>query len=276
MLQLKIIIQNRAEEYSLAYQLKLKDTIVRPILEKLTMHGILKKKEDYRKLTFFEKYAEKLGMDYNKAMSLSNNAKVQIYCFHKDLMFIIKARIHQLKIKADERMRSSRQTGQSYRCNNTPCFQSRPGNEVRELEARSYDFKCRMCQNPLIRVIQENELNEEESKECQLLINDLEDEFKQFQQYKVPPHFFGFGIQQIDYVNMNGSGFTESIDDVEFKINVKQQDDVKQKYYREALQQLVLEQPRLVNFYKEYCTRIIEEPQQPIAGKKPNKRRKLQ
>lgn len=51
-----------------------------------------------------------------------------------------------------------------------------------------------------------------------MLINGLEEELNAFSNYKVPPHFFGLGIQHIDYVNADGRGFAESIDDVEFKI----------------------------------------------------------
>lgn len=58
-----------------------------------------------------------------------------------------------------------------------------------------------------------------------MLINSLEDELNDFQNYKVPPHFFGLGIQHIDYVSVDGKGFTENIDDVDFKINIQVKDD---------------------------------------------------
>ena len=59
-----------------------------------------------------------------------------------------------------------------------------------------------------------------------MLINSLEDELLDFQNYKVPPHFFGLGIQHIDYVNVGGGNglmsgaFMENIDDVDFKVNL--------------------------------------------------------
>jgi len=51
-----------------------------------------------------------------------------------------------------------------------------------------------------------------------MLVNSLEEEMSFFQNYKVPPHFFGLGIQTVEYVNVDGKGMTESLDDVEFKI----------------------------------------------------------
>ncbi len=43
-------------------------------------------------------------------------------------------------------------------------------------------------------MIEENELTEEESRECIMLVNGLEEELSLFKNYKVPPHFFGKDI----------------------------------------------------------------------------------
>lgn len=52
-------------------------------------------------------------------------------------------------------------------------------------------------------------------------VNSLEDELRTFGKYKVPPHFFGLGIQQVDYITLDGIGaYTENIDDVEFKLHL--------------------------------------------------------
>ncbi len=68
-------------------------------------------------------------------------------------------------------------------------------------------------------IFRENELSEEESRECIMLVNNLEEELSHFQNYKVPPHFFGKDIQHIEYVNTDGRGINESLDNIEFNIH---------------------------------------------------------
>lgn len=98
-----MLILIRAEEYSLAHQLKLEDKVVRKVLEKLRSHGILKEKQ-LQKQFFHDKFADKLAFDRTKVYYPSNYTRVTVYCFNKDLMFILKARMHMLKQKAHERV----------------------------------------------------------------------------------------------------------------------------------------------------------------------------
>eukprot|EP00347_Sterkiella_histriomuscorum_P021167 403334995 len=272
----------RAEDYSLGHIMKIEDRLVRQTLDKMEQHGILKKKQ-LQKQYFHEKYAEKMGFDPTKVHYPSvSGTKVTVYCFHKDLMFIIKARVHVLKSKVQEKLLQQRSLGQSFKCQNPQCIIAKKGNEIREIDATRYAFKCHMCSSNLIRVVEENELSENEARDTMMLLNGLEDELKEFSSYKVPPHFFGLGIQQVDYVSIDGKGFTENIDDVEFKVCVKESGEerkLQQIQQVNTLNKMIQDAPELVRYYEEQCTKIVPDPKEEneikkIKGKKPNKRQK--
>ena len=84
--------------------LHLDDKEVRKALETLEKHGLLTKR--IRSRAYFEQTLapEKLSIDVNKIHFPSNLTKVSIYCFNKDIMFVLKARMFLLRKQVNDKV----------------------------------------------------------------------------------------------------------------------------------------------------------------------------
>ena len=51
------------------------------------------------------------------------------------------------------------------------------------------------------------------------LVNELDDELRKFNEYKIPTNFFGQGVQYVEYFNSGGNTIDNG-DNVDFKINL--------------------------------------------------------
>ena len=70
------------------------------------------------------------------------------------------------------------------------------------------------------------------------LINQLEEDLKRFENYRIPSNFFGLGAQTVDYINGVGgtNNLIESLSDVNFIINASNKGNIMNPLKRKLLQ----------------------------------------
>lgn len=71
---------------------------IRRVLDRLEGHGFLIKKDVKKTVFKNEKYAEeKCGIPYESIQYQDSPATLSVYCFNKDIMLILKARLYMLQ-----------------------------------------------------------------------------------------------------------------------------------------------------------------------------------
>lgn len=91
-----LVKHNLAEVYSLQKILSYDDKSIRSCLSKLVEDGILVKYEQTVKY-FTSQIAPKIEFDMESIHLGSHITRVDIYCFNRDLLFILKARFYELQ-----------------------------------------------------------------------------------------------------------------------------------------------------------------------------------
>jgi hypothetical protein len=121
------LVKNKmGEEVSMTHYLqKVEGGTIRKALDDLIKHGLLSKRVRQQ-----SQFSENIAPHFNiriKEDQIEYNptqSKVLIYSFNTDILFILKAKVFELRDKLNSRIEKVRQLGTVYTCSNSHCHNS--------------------------------------------------------------------------------------------------------------------------------------------------------